>query len=94
MTHTGQAARIYCTQLEEFGDTEVTGSHRAHGGSPGGLGVESAVGMAFDAVLLLTEHCWGVCALRATARKQLTEPDRTAACPDGAENADLSAGRL
>lgn len=56
--------------------------------------MESAVGMAVDAVLLLTEHCWGVCALRATARKQLTEPDRTAACPDGPENADLSAGRL
>lgn len=57
MTHTGQAARIYCTQLEEFGDTEVTGSHRGHGGSPGGLGMESAVRMTFDAVLLLGSLC-------------------------------------
>lgn len=36
----------------------------------------SAIRMAVNAMLLLTEHSWGVCAPKATARKQLTKPNR------------------
>lgn len=63
------------------------------GSSPGGLDVESAVRMAVDAVLLLTALLGSLCP-QSHSKEAAHRTSRTAAYPNGAENAGLSAGRF